>query len=180
MPKKTFTNRSDSEDPKELPVELESKVSSITLLGSLLDEMTQHAQQAIPREAIGLLGGKEFRTNELLITRLLFVTEGDETSVEFSEDDFSSFEQLLEEDLHCVGWWHSHPGYGLFLSHTDISTHIYSFQLHQALSVALVIDPTQIESNGRALFQCYQVVGHQEKRPFRAYEVASYIRESVP
>ncbi|MFW9780007.1 MAG: hypothetical protein ACFFE8_14220, partial [Candidatus Heimdallarchaeota archaeon] len=68
MPKKTFTNRSDSEDPKELPVELESKVSSITLLGSLLDEMTQHAQQAIPREAIGLLGGKEFRTNELLIT----------------------------------------------------------------------------------------------------------------
>jgi proteasome lid subunit RPN8/RPN11 len=175
-----LTDRSEPEDSKEPPVLLESKVTSITLLGSLLDEMTQRSQRAIPREAIGLLGGKEFRTQELLITKILFVTEGDEVSVAFSEDDFSAFEQLLEKDLYCVGWWHSHPGYGLFLSHTDISTHIYSFQLHQPLSVAMVIEPTQIESNGRAAFQCYQVVGHQDNTPFHAQEIASYITEVVP
>ena len=169
-----------SEDHPEQPISLESQVTSITLLGSLLDEMTQHAQQAIPREAIGLLGGKEFRTRELLVTKVLFVTVGDEVSVAFSEEDFSAFEKLLEKDLYCVGWWHSHPGYGLFLSRTDISTHIYSFQLHQAQSVALVIEPTQIESNGRAAFQCYQVVGHQEKTPFHAQEIASYLSEVVP
>lgn len=169
-----------SKDNQELPVTLEAQVTSITLLGSLLDEMTQHAQQAMPREAIGLLGGKEFRTHELLVTKILFVTEGDEVSVTFSEDDFSAFEQVLEKDLYCVGWWHSHPGHGLFLSQTDISTQVYSFQLHQTQSVALVIEPTKIESNGRAAFQCYQVVGHEEKTPFHAQEIASYITEVIP
>ena len=138
--------------------------------------MTQISTHSIPNEAIGLLGGKKHKGDELLITKMVYVTEGDEVSVSFSEEDFQKFEAVLEDDLYVVGWWHSHPGYGLFLSQTDIETHVYSFQLHNSFSVALVIDPTQLNSNKRAEFQIYQVEGEKGKKPFEYREVASYIK----
>ena len=163
------------EEIEEVHIPTTPQVKSVTILGTLLDEMTKYSKKAIPREAIGLLGGKELRAKELMITKILFVTEGDEVSVSFSDDHFNSFEEILKEDNYCLGWWHSHPGYGLFLSQTDIKTHIFSFQLHNALSVALVIEPTKIDTNGRALFQFYQVVRKQGKDP-KYQEIASYIR----
>ncbi|MFX1537740.1 MAG: Mov34/MPN/PAD-1 family protein [Promethearchaeota archaeon] len=165
----------EKEETKVVDISAAPKVKSVTILGSLLDEMTIHSKDAIPREAIGLLGGKELRTNELMISKILFVTEGDEVSVSFSDDDFKAFEEILEKDTYCLGWWHSHPGYGLFLSQTDIITHIFSFQLHNALSVALVIEPTKIDMNGRAAFQFYQVVRELGKDS-KYQEIASYIR----
>jgi hypothetical protein len=43
-----------------------------------------------------------------------------------------------------VGWYHSHPGHGLFLSQTDLNTHM---QFHQFSSqaVSLVVDPNSQE-----------------------------------
>lgn len=161
---------------EDLSISLVPQVKSVTILETLLDEMTKYSKDAIPREAIGLLGGNELRANELMISNILFVTEGDEVSVSFSDENFKAFEEILENDCYCLGWWHSHPGYGLFLSQTDINTHIFSFQLHNELSVALVVEPTKIDMNGRARFQFYQVVGEQGKDPFRYQEVASFIQ----
>ncbi len=157
-------------------VSLFSKVNSVTIPSQLLDKVTKYSVQSKPREAIGLLGGKEQRSNELIILDIHFVSVGDETSVSFSEEDFKAFEEVLEEECYCVGWWHSHPGFGLFLSQTDINTHIYSFQLHNELSVALVVEPTMIDTNGRAAYKFYQVVGEEEKNPFEYKEIASYIQ----
>ncbi|MFX0185305.1 MAG: Mov34/MPN/PAD-1 family protein [Candidatus Hodarchaeota archaeon] len=162
---------------KDTPISLISQIESVTILGHLIDEMTDYSVQAKPKEAIGLLGGNELRPQELQITKILYVSVGDETSVSFSEEDFDAFEKILNRNSYCLGWWHSHPGYGLFLSQTDISTHIYSFQLHNEQSIALVIEPTVIGSNGRAAFQCYQVVGEKGKTPFNYKEIASFIQE---
>lgn len=162
--------------PKEYTISLSSKVKSVTILGNLLDVMTKYATKAIPREAIGLLGGKEIRSYELKISKIMYVTEGDEVSVSFSDEDFDSFQEILEGDKYCCGWWHSHPGYGLFLSQTDITTQIYSFQLRNDISVALVVEPTVIDRNGRAAFQFYQVIGDEGKIPFKYKEIASYIQ----
>jgi proteasome lid subunit RPN8/RPN11 len=43
-----------------------------------------------------------------------------------------------------VGWYHSHPTQGLFLSQTDVQTHM---QFHQfsPYAVSLVVDPTPAE-----------------------------------
>ena len=153
-----------------------SCVKSVTILGSLIDEITQHSKKAMPNEAIGLLGGNEIRTQELIINRILFVSVGNEVSVSFSENDFAAFEKILDGECYCLGWWHSHPGYGLFLSQTDIWTHINSFQSHNEQSIALVVEPTKIDSNGRAAFQCYQVVGEEGIAPFSYQEIASYIQ----
>jgi len=43
-----------------------------------------------------------------------------------------------------VGWYHSHPGHGLFLSQTDLETHM---QFHQfsPYAISLVADPKSSE-----------------------------------
>ncbi len=161
---------------EKLKIPSSPQVKSVSILGKLLDEITEYSVKSMPREAIGLLGGKELRPKELEILKIIFVSEGDEVSVSFSEEDFRVFEDILEDDYYCLGWWHSHPGYGLFLSQTDIKTHIYSFQLHNALSIALVIEPTKIDISGRAAFQFYQVIGENGKDSFRYKEIASFIQ----
>ncbi|MFX0052299.1 MAG: Mov34/MPN/PAD-1 family protein [Candidatus Hodarchaeota archaeon] len=161
--------------PVRKDISLDVKVKSVTILGHLISHITDYSVKAKPMEAIGLLGGKVERPHELLITKIHYVTTGDEISVSFLEDDFEAFEEILDDISYCLGWWHSHPGYGLFLSQTDISTHIYSFQLHNEHSIALVIDPTKIYRKDRAEFKCYQVVGEQGNFDYK--EIASYIRE---
>lgn len=169
-------NENQGKNSKEELVSLSETINSVTILASLLDEITEYSVNCIPKEAIGLLGGKEIRSKELLVDKIVFVSEGDEVSVSFSEENFATFEDILDEESYCVGWWHSHPGYGLFLSQTDISTQIYSFQLHNIQSVALVIEPTIIDTNGRAAFQFFQVNGEQGKTPFTYKEIASFIQ----
>ena len=39
-----------------------------------------------------------------------------------------------------VGWYHSHPGYGIFMSETDLTTHGKLLQFSPFV-VALVVDP---------------------------------------
>lgn len=43
------------------------------------------------------------------------------------------------ENLRIIGWWHSHPGFGCFLSSTDLHTQQFFFP--ENYQVALVVDP---------------------------------------
>lgn len=45
-----------------------------------------------------------------------------------------------------VGWYHSHPGFGCWLSGVDISTQNSFEQLNQR-AVSVVIDPVQVRSH---------------------------------
>ncbi len=47
------------------------------------------------------------------------------------------------ENLKIIGWWHSHPNLGCFLSSTDLLTQKYFFS--KEYQVALVIDPFRNE-----------------------------------
>ena len=47
------------------------------------------------------------------------------------------------DNLRIVGWWHSHPNFGCFLSTADLLTQKSFF--HKAYQVALVVDPVRNE-----------------------------------
>ena len=147
------------------------EIKSVSINQGLLKEITKHSKEAIPKEAIGLLDGKLEKPGEIVIRKIFFVTVGEEYSVTFSDEDFHVFEQMQ----FCVGWWHSHPGFGLFLSSTDITTHIFSFQITRPHSVALVVDPTKLDANGLAEHRFFQVEGNSKANNFGFKEVASYI-----
>lgn len=48
-----------------------------------------------------------------------------------------------DKDLRILGWWHSHPDFGCFLSTTDIHTQRYFFP--ETYQVALIVDPIRKE-----------------------------------
>ena len=104
-------------------------------------------------EVMGLLLG-EVRTwqgQEYILVRDIVTTDLDATSVSVKFDG-QGFERLFESlddvgfDYVIVGWYHSHPGYGCFMSETDLKTHGGAFiSPHQ---LAIVIDPLNFQIEG--------------------------------
>ncbi len=52
-----------------------------------------------------------------------------------------------------VGWYHSHPGFGCWLSGVDINTQ-QSFEALSARAVAVVVDPIQSVKGEEGARQC--------------------------
>ncbi|MBY8988801.1 MAG: Mov34/MPN/PAD-1 family protein [Candidatus Lokiarchaeota archaeon] len=48
-----------------------------------------------------------------------------------------------DNDLRILGWWHTHPDFGCFLSTTDIHTQKFFFP--ESYQVALIVDPIRKE-----------------------------------
>jgi 26S proteasome regulatory subunit N11 len=101
-------------------------------------------------EVMGLLLGevRHWKDRDYVIVRDVATTDLDATSVSVKFDSMG-FEKLFEKldnagfDYVVVGWYHSHPGYGCFLSETDLKTHSGIFvSPHQ---IAMVIDPLRFE-----------------------------------
>jgi len=60
------------------------------------------------------------------------------------EKKLTALKRLKENDrLRIVGWWHSHPNFGCFLSGTDLHTQEVFFP--ESYQVALVVDPVRDE-----------------------------------
>lgn len=58
-----------------------------------------------------------------------------------------------------VGWYHSHPGFGCWLSSTDINTQS-SFEALNPRAVALVVDPIQ-SVKGKVVIDCFRLINPQ-------------------
>jgi proteasome lid subunit RPN8/RPN11 len=68
--------------------------------------------------------------------------EGRRASVTFTHDAWSSIHAALERDYpgqDIVGWYHSHPGFGIFLSQYDLFIHQNFFS--DPRHIAYVVDP---------------------------------------
>ncbi len=100
-------------------------------------------------EAIGFLVGEvfSFKGKKYVIVRDYLTAENDATavSVSFSRPAFKEISKRLAEENSgvIVGWCHSHPGYGCFLSDTDVNTQKFFFP--EEFHVAVVCDPLKGE-----------------------------------
>lgn len=135
------------------PPEVTVKISQKSL-----DQMFEHANKYCKpeqtKEVIGLLIGTT-QKKTTTVNRTVPVTEGTGVYVNFLEEHFQVFENLeLDEKKgeHVCGWYHSHPGLGIFLSPTDIETHKKSFQLLNPRAIAIVIDPTKPQQEALKVF----------------------------
>ena len=92
--------------------------------------------------------GMETLVEEAGVTNVARDDRNKEDTVEFEFLKYvNEFEKLKKEQnnpkLLNVGWWHSHPGFGCFLSQVDITTQKGIF--YQPYHVALVVDPIKNE-----------------------------------
>jgi 26S proteasome regulatory subunit N11 len=104
-------------------------------------------------EVMGLLLGevRRWKDRDYVIVRDVVTTDLDATAVSVKFDSVG-FEKLFEKldnagfDYVVVGWYHSHPGYGCFMSETDLKTHSGIFVSHH--QIAMVIDPLKFQISG--------------------------------
>ncbi|MHA2498722.1 MAG: Mov34/MPN/PAD-1 family protein [Candidatus Hodarchaeales archaeon] len=133
------------------------------------------------KEVLGLLIGREKGAKQLIIERIIPITEGSESSVQLQEPEFAIYERLFLDEAageFVLGWYHSHPFWGLFLSHIDIETHSLAFQLRYPKAIALVIDPALIEDgdDSKAL-EIFRVINPKNWTTFE-YETVAWTIEN--
>ncbi len=97
------------------------------------------------KESAGLLIGYIDKNNDNLIITDIDTGKQHQTSAYVVLDDIALVEMVSKLNERgtgetILGWWHTHPGYGCFLSGTDKNTQ----QIYQNLfprAIALVVDP---------------------------------------
>lgn len=131
----------------------DKKVSlSYRALINILRHGLRFANPAIPIkdwiECMGFLLGT-VEDDTINIFDSIAMTHGSDVEVKFSTEHYikaDEINQKLSDDLWIVGWYHTHPGHGLFLSPVDRVNHA-GYQIGNENAIALVFDPSKIKKN---------------------------------
>lgn len=119
---------------------------------AVMREMETHAQTDTTVELGGVLLGGQFEDAEgkpfVIVTDCLRAKHYESTkgSFKFTHDtwsDISRERDALPDDLQMVGWYHTHPDWGVFLSGMDMF--ICDNFFNRSLDIALVIDPCRLD-----------------------------------
>ncbi|KAF2127024.1 Mov34-domain-containing protein [Dothidotthia symphoricarpi CBS 119687] len=125
------------------------RVSAVALL-----KMVMHARAGGSIEVMGLMLGKIEAHTFVVTDAFRLPVEGTETRVNAQDEAneyMVEFLQRAREQGQCdnaVGWYHSHPGYGCWLSGIDVNTQKTQQQFQDPFC-AIVIDPDRTVSAGK-------------------------------
>ena len=124
-------------------------ISAVALI-----KMVMHARSGGNIEVMGMMQGKIIDHAFVIMDVYPLPVEGTETRVNASEEGYQFMVAYKEQGgrvgrkENIVGWYHSHPGYGCWLSGIDVSTQS-SHQQHEDPFLAIVVDPIRTMSAGK-------------------------------
>eukprot|EP00163_Fabomonas_tropica_P013049 TRINITY_DN2448_c0_g1_i1.p1 TRINITY_DN2448_c0_g1~~TRINITY_DN2448_c0_g1_i1.p1 ORF type:complete len:312 (+),score=96.93 TRINITY_DN2448_c0_g1_i1:273-1208(+) len=134
-------------------------ISSLALL-----KMLRHGRAGVPMEVMGLMLG-EFVDDYTVVCVDVFAMpqSGTGVSVEAVDPVFQTkmldmLKQTGRSEM-VVGWYHSHPGFGCWLSGVDINTQ-QSFEQLNPRAVAVVVDPLQ-SVKGKVVIDAFRLINPQ-------------------
>jgi len=115
----------------------------VTIEGEVLRQIRQHARANSKTEVCGVLIGEENGVGLKIKARIAGLNAAQAgTYVTFTQDTWEHIYKIKDKDYpdeRIVGWYHSHPGFGVFLS--DHDTFIHKNFFSAPLQVAWVYDP---------------------------------------
>ncbi|NVM55116.1 MAG: Mov34/MPN/PAD-1 family protein [Candidatus Helarchaeota archaeon] len=152
----TEGRKSEFEDPAVCVLSLESYEQIIL-------HATRFANVKIPmdawKEVYGFLIGT-VEEDKVLVKKAVPMAHGSSVEVEFNDEHYIKSAQIdswsAERNMFIVGWYHSHPGLGLFLSSTDITNQL-GYQGPNPQAVALVFDHTKVSEPGHPGFDVFKL-----------------------
>ena len=114
---------------------------------AVLQNIRRHARTSMDAEICGVLLGKEADRKTIVDGSIAGEQAGQGSShVTFTQDTWAHIYRVKDREYpekKIVGWYHSHPGFGVFLSEHDTFIHKNFFSVrHQ---VAWVFDPRSDE-----------------------------------
>mmetsp|Transcript_20539 Transcript_20539/g.28821 ORF Transcript_20539/g.28821 Transcript_20539/m.28821 type:complete len:335 (-) Transcript_20539:73-1077(-) len=125
------------------------RISAIALL-----KMVMHARSGGTIEVMGLMLGKVDGDTMIVMDSFALPVEGTETRVNAQTEGYEYMVDYITRSRqvgrleNALGWYHSHPGYGCWLSGIDVSTQMLNQQFQEPW-LAIVIDPIRTISSGR-------------------------------
>lgn len=135
---------------------------TIHISGMALLKMLKHGKAGIPIEVAGLMLGKfidDYTVSVVDVFPTPQVATG--TSVESIDEAFQAeMTQMLEitgRKEHIIGWYHSHPGFGVWLSNVDINQQMHWEKLNPRC-IAVVVDPVQ-SVRGKVVIGAFRCIG---------------------
>jgi len=130
------------------------EVSDVFISSKALLKLATHAikyanyKRNVWVEVIGLLAGNE-KNGKMFINDAYPMGSGNAISVKIKNPSnyLKVWNKIRKKGDYIVGWYHSHPGYDLFMSMEDVNTQ-RRYQAFYEKSIALVFDPTLV--NGKS------------------------------
>ncbi|OMJ75684.1 hypothetical protein SteCoe_25123 [Stentor coeruleus] len=134
-------------------------ISSLALL-----KMLKHGRAGVPLEVMGLLLGELVDDYTVRVVDVFAMPQsGTGVSVESIDEAFqinmTEMLKLTGRGEMVVGWYHSHPGFGCWLSGVDMNTQ-QSFEQQLSRAVAVVIDPIQ-SVRGKVVIDAFRLINPQ-------------------
>jgi 26S proteasome regulatory subunit N11 len=137
------------------------QISSLALL-----KMLKHGRAGVPMEVMGLMLGTFVDEYTITCTDVFAMPQhGTGVSVEavdpvFQTNMLEMLKQTGRPEM-VVGWYHSHPGFGCWLSGVDMATQT-SFEQLNPRAVAVVIDPVQ-SVKGKVVIDAFRMIAGQNQ-----------------
>ncbi|KAL7917638.1 JAB1/Mov34/MPN/PAD-1 ubiquitin protease domain-containing protein [Trichoderma austrokoningii] len=125
------------------------RISAVALI-----KMTMHARSGGSLEVMGLMQGYTDADTFVVTDAFRLPVEGTETRVNAQNEANEYLIEYLDlcrkqgREENVVGWYHSHPGYGCWLSGIDVETEALQQQFQDPF-LAVVIDPDRTISAGK-------------------------------
>jgi len=123
---------------------------SILVHETILEEILDYSEQDAQRELGGFLTGGVFGGQRQHVEVRHFLPAVDArskvTSLTFTHDTWAAMTRgvsLRHPNDVVIGWQHTHPGFGVFLSGYDLFIHRHFFS--EPWQIALVVDPRRHE-----------------------------------
>lgn len=149
---KPFPGREDGATVKAIG-KLNNDSVPIFVHGNVIDEILDYSDKDLSREIGGFLLGRTFKSDDqgklyVEVTQFLPApgARGGSASLTFTHDVWSQANHEIETrfpDLRIVGWHHTHPSMGVFLSGYDTFIHKNFFS--EPWQIAIVVDPNSRE-----------------------------------
>lgn len=134
-------------------------ISSLALL-----KMLKHGRAGVPMEVMGLMLGDFVDDTTIRVVDVFAMPQsGTGVSVEAVDPVFQTtmldmLKQTNRPEM-VVGWYHSHPGFGCWLSGVDVNTQ-QSFEALNKRAVAVVVDPVQ-SVKGKVVMDAFRTINPQ-------------------
>ncbi|KAJ1658295.1 multicatalytic endopeptidase [Dispira simplex] len=134
-------------------------ISSLALL-----KMLKHGRAGVPMEVMGLMLGEFIDDYTVRVIDVFAMPQsGTGVSVEAIDEAYqAAMMEMLKQtgrNESVVGWYHSHPGFGCWLSSVDVNTQ-QAFERLNPRAVAVVVDPIQ-SVKGKVVIDAFRCIDPQ-------------------
>ncbi|ODQ62090.1 hypothetical protein WICANDRAFT_38082, partial [Wickerhamomyces anomalus NRRL Y-366-8] len=155
-------------------------ISSLALL-----KMTIHARSGGSIEIMGMLTGRIVKNGIVVMDVYPLPVEGTETRVNAQAEGYEFMVQYLDSLKksgryeNIVGWYHSHPGYGCWLSGIDVATQSLNQQFQDPY-LAIVVDPERTMANGKVEIGAFRTYTDEFVKSSKLGTASNPVTQDIP